>query len=143
MTRVSKIVLAYALVTVALTGALSVHFVLAHSARRDAARPSEDRVVYLDQGWSKEVRESYYHMSQGSTVMPYDIFLNLEVAGSQDLFRSEANSERYGLTPDPANPQWNPDGLPIGLSKTVTPEGPWKGEDVGLTCAVCHNTELF
>ena len=47
--------------------------------------------------------------------MPYDIFLNLEAAGSQELFRSDANSERYGLTPDPADPQWNPDGLPIGL----------------------------
>ena len=75
--------------------------------------------------------------------MPYDIFLNLEVAGGQDLFRSDANSERYGLTPEPANPQTNPDGLPVGLSKTVTTEGPWKGEEVGLTCAACHNTELF
>ena len=25
----------------------------------------------------------------------------------------------------------------------MTTEGPWKGEDVGLTCAACHNTELF
>ena len=74
---------------------------------------------------------------------PYDIFLNLEAAGSQELFRSDANSERYGLTPDPADPRWNPDGLPIGLGKTVTTEGPWKGEDIGMTCASCHNTELF
>src|SRR5271170_2805275 len=102
----------------------------------------DDKVIFLDQGWSKEVRESYYHISQGSTVMPYDIFLNLEVAGGQELFRSNTNSDRYGLTPDPADPQTNPDGLPIGLSKTVTTEGPWKGEDVGLTCAACHNTEL-
>jgi hypothetical protein len=104
--------------------------------------PKED-VVYLDQGWSKEVREGYYHISQGSTVFPYDIFLNLEVAGGQELFRSNANSERYGFTPDPADPQTNPDGLPVGLSKTVTAEGPWKGEDVGLTCAACHNTQLY
>ena len=75
--------------------------------------------------------------------MPYDVFLNLEAAGSQDLFRSDANSERYGLTPDPVNPRTNPDGLQIGLSKTTTQEGPWKGDDVGLTCAACHNTELF
>ncbi len=110
---------------------------------RAAAQASKDQVIYLDQGWSKEVREGYYHISQGSSVMPYDIFLNLEAAGSQELFRSDANSERYGLTPDPANPQWNPDGLPIGLGKTVTTEGPWKGEDVGINCATCHNTELF
>jgi hypothetical protein len=108
-----------------------------------AAQPSNEDVVYLDQGWSKEVREGYYHISQGSTVMPYDIFLSLEVAGGQELFRSNTNSERYGFTPDPADPQTNPDGLPIGLSKTVTAEGPWKGEEVGLTCAACHNTQLY
>ena len=113
--------------------------------RHDSGTPqsSNDKVIYLDQGWSKEVREGYYHISQGTTVMPYDIFLSLEAAGSQELFRSDANSERYGLTPDPADPQWNPDGLPIGLGKTVTTEGPWKGEDVGINCATCHNTELF
>ena len=93
----------------------------------DVTPLSKEEVVYLDQGWSKEVREGYYHISQGTTVMPYDIFLNLEAAGSQELFRSDANSERYGLTPDPADPKWNPDGLPIGLAKTVTTEGPWKG----------------
>ena len=108
-----------------------------------AGQASTDQIIYLDQGWSKEVREGYYHISQGSTVLPYDIFLNLEVADGQELFRSNTNSERYGLTPDSADPKANPDGLPIGLSKTVTPEGPWKGEDVGLTCAACHNTELY
>jgi hypothetical protein len=108
-----------------------------------AAQSSSNSVIFLDQGWSQWVRESYYHISQGSTVVPYDIFLNLEVADSEAPFRSDANSERYGLTPDPVNPQTNPDGLPIGLSKTTTTEGPWKGDDVGLTCAACHNTELF
>ncbi len=106
-------------------------------------QPSNEDVVYLDQGWSKETREGYYHISQGSTVMPYDIFLNLEIAGGQELFRSNANSERYGFTLDPVDPQTNPDGLPVGLSKTVTTEGPWKGEEVGLTCAACHNTQLY
>jgi len=113
--------------------------------RHDSGAPqsSGGKVIFLDQGWSQSVREGYYHISQGTTVMPYDIFLSLEAAGSQELFRSDANSERYGLTPDPADPQWNPDGLPIGLGKTVTAEGPWKGEDVGINCATCHNTELF
>jgi hypothetical protein len=110
---------------------------------RAAAQASTDKVIFLDQGWTPEIRERFYHISQGTTVLPYDIFLSLEAAGSQELFRSDANSERYGLTPDPPNPQWNPDGLPIGLGKTVTPDGPWKGEDVGINCATCHNTELF
>jgi hypothetical protein len=107
-----------------------------------AAQSAGNSVVYLNQGWTPEVRESYYHISQGSAVMPYDIFLNLEVAGSQDLFRSDANSDRYGLIPEAANPQTNPDGLPVGLSKTVTAEGRWKGVAVGLTCAACHEAEL-
>jgi RoxA-like, cytochrome c-like len=109
---------------------------------RAAAQASTDKVIYLNQGWSKEVRDGYYHISQGATVMPYDIFLNLEVADSEELFRSDTNSERYGLIPDPANPQTNPDGLPVGLEKTVTTEGPWKGEDLGVNCAACHEAEL-
>lgn len=139
MIRVSRIVSACGLLAMAFAGGLA----FVHAGRKAATRSSEDRVVYLDQGWSKDVREEYYHISQGATVLPYDIFMNLEAAGSQELFRSDANSERYGFTPDPANPRWNPDGLPIGLSKTVTTEGPWKGEAMGLTCAACHNTELF
>jgi hypothetical protein len=111
--------------------------------KQAATYSSTGPVTYLDQGWSKDVREGYYHISQGTTVMPYDMFLNLETAGSQELFRSDANSEQFGLTPDAADPKWNPDGLPIGLGKTVTTEGPWKGEDIGINCATCHNTELF
>ena len=82
--------------------------------------------------------------SQGSAVLSYDIFLNLEVADSQDLFRSDANSVRYGLLPESAS-AYNPDGLPIGISKTTvaTPIGEWPaGEYAGLTCAACHETQL-
>ncbi len=142
MTRTLKILAVAVVVGMAAAGAVAFHRA-AHRNAKGTSRGSGDHVVFLDQGWSKDVREGYYHISQGSTVMPYDIFLSLEAAGSQELFRSDANSERYGLTPDPADPQWNPDGLPIGLGKTVTPDGPWKGEDVGINCATCHNTELF
>ena len=75
---------------------------------------SSEPVIYLNQGWSQEDREWYYHFSQGSAFLSYDIYLNLEVAGSQDLLRSGA---RYGLLPGPAS-SYNPDGLPIGISKT-------------------------
>jgi hypothetical protein len=86
-------------------------------------------------------REWYYHFSQGSAVLSYDIYLNLEVAGSQDLLRSGAN---YGLLPEPAN-LFNPDGLPIGISKTTvaTPIKGWPaGDYAGVTCAACHEGEL-
>jgi hypothetical protein len=61
------------------------------------AQASADSVVYLDQAWSQADREMFYQISQGSRAIAYDIFLNLEVAGSQQLFRSNENSERYGL----------------------------------------------
>src|SRR5437016_5268276 len=104
--------------------------------------PTADSVVLLDQAWSQADRETYYQITQGSSVLDYDIFLNLELANSQELFRSDANSERYGFTPQAANPRTNPDALPVGLAKTVNTEGRWKGEYVGPTCAACHNTQL-
>jgi hypothetical protein len=59
---------------------------------------------------------------------------------------SPADSERYGLITQPANPETNPDGLPIGISKTVVTEARWKGQQAGefagLTCAACHEGQL-
>ena len=46
------------------------------------------------------------------------------------------------MIPQTANPQTNPDGLPVGLAKNVNTEGRWKGEYVGPTCAACHNNQL-
>ena len=106
-----------------------------------APQASSDPVIYLDQGWSQDDRDWYYHFSQGSAVLSYDIYLNLEVAGSQDLLRSGA---RYGLLPGPVNP-YNPDGLPIGISKTTvaTPIKGWPaGDYAGVTCAACHEGQL-
>jgi hypothetical protein len=110
-----------------------------------AAQSQSDNIIYLNQAWSKEDREWYWHFSQGSAVLAYDIFLNLEVAGGEDLFRSDANSVRYGLIPDPPNNWNNPDGLPIGISKATvaTPIKGWPaGDYVGMTCAACHSGQL-
>lgn len=110
------------------------------------AQPANEPVVYLNQAWSQDDRDWYYHFSQGSAVVAYDIFLNLEVAGGQELFRSDANSERYGLITQPKGSPYNPDGLPIGISKTVISAPQWPGEETGefagLTCAACHETQL-
>ena len=97
---------------------------------------------FLDQGWTEEDRLLYYNVSQGSAAMSYDIFLNLEVPDSQTLFRADENMARYGLLPQPSDPKYNPDGLPLGVSKTVVNDGRWKGEWVGLGCAACHNGQL-
>ena len=108
------------------------------------AQSTSDNVIYLNQAWSQDDREWYYHFSQGSAVLSYDIFLNLEAADSQELFRSGLSSPRYGMVPEAANPD-NPDGLPIGISKTVvaTPIKGWPaGDYAGLTCAGCHEGQL-
>ena len=109
-----------------------------------AQMPSDQSVIYLNQAWSRDDREWFYNFSQGSAVLSYDIFLNLEIAGGQDLFRSDGNLARYGLIPTAAN-QYNPDALPIGISKTViaTAVKGWPvGDYVGLTCAACHEGQL-
>ena len=77
-------------------------------AQQSPAEP----VIFLNQAWSQEDREWYYNFSQGSAIIWYDVFLNLEVAGSQELFRSDANSRAHGLMPQAAN--WNnKDAVPI------------------------------
>ena len=128
-----------------LSGAVSL---LAFSAGMPASQQqagvpqaSSEPVIYLNQGWSQEDREWYYHFSQGSAFLSYDIYLNLEVAGSQDLLRS---GSRYGLLPGSVS-SYNPDGLPIGISKTrvATPIKGWPaGDYAGVTCAACHEGEL-
>ena len=146
MTRANKIVL---------TGALSVLVLsvgcksspppsstVATEASPGVSQSPKVPVIYLNQGWSQADREMYYWTSQGSTGFSYDIYLNMEVAGSQELFRSDANSERYGLITEAANPRTNPDALPIGLTKTVIADGRWKGEYIGITCAACHDSQL-
>src|SRR5262245_56522821 len=124
---------------------LALTLTLATTARLSpATAQTSSNVIYLNQGWSQNDREWYYNFSQGSAILSYDIFLNLEIANGQELFRSDANTDRYGLIPGATN--WiNPDGLPIGMSKTTlaTTSGDWlAGEYAGPTCAACHETQL-
>lgn len=109
-------------------------------AAQTSDSPSD--TTFLDQGWSEEERLQYYFTSQGSAALPYELYLHLEEAESQQLFRSDAVSEKFGLIPHPPHPQYNPDGLPIGIAKRSVPDGRWQGDWVGVTCAACHNSEL-
>lgn len=103
----------------------------------------------MAQGWNSELRRAFWFTPQGSVLLPYDWFLNLEKAertcadkpvedsdtGNQTLFRDNAHLRRLGYIPVTADPYWNPDGLPIGFAKTPTPEGDY----FGLTCSACHS----
>lgn len=126
-------------------GSMLVLSVAMPTSAQQSAAPVES-VIYLNQAWSQEDREWYYNFSQGSSVLPYEIFMNLEVAGGQELFRSDANSERYGFITQKANPKFNPEGFPVGISKTSLGAGGWaggeSGDHIGLTCAACHEGQL-
>ncbi|MFM7261727.1 MAG: di-heme-cytochrome C peroxidase [bacterium] len=98
--------------------------------------------IFIDQGWSEADRVAYHRTSQGSAVMPYDLFVALEQAGNTNLFRADEVSDKFGLVTVPADAKSNPDGLPIGLVKTTVPAGRWKGDWMGLTCSACHSSEL-
>jgi hypothetical protein len=129
------------------TASLSISFLCAAGFFLPAsatAQSTSDNVIYLNQAWSQDDREWYYHFSQGSAVLSYDLFLNMEAAESQDLYRNSLNSPENGLVPEPVSP-FNPDGLPIGISKTnvATSIKGWPaGDYAGVTCAACHEGQL-
>jgi hypothetical protein len=121
---------------------VSVVFLLWPHSLAAQTRDAPSETTFLDQGWSDEERLQYYFTSQGSAAIPYALYLHLEEAESQQLFRSDTISEKFGLIPHAPDPQYNPDGLPIGIAKHSVPDGRWQGDWVGVTCAVCHNSEL-
>lgn len=128
--------------TLVLASCFVLGFSVALPVATAQGRATYSNVILLDQGWSEQDRLQYYFASQGSAAMSYDIFLHLEVAEGQALLRNDESMTGYGFVPHPADPKYNPDGLPIGFAKTAIADGPWKGEWVGLGCAACHNGQL-
>lgn len=91
------------------------------------------------QGWTEEMRQTYYHASQGTKLLPYAWFLALEQATNSQLFLSDDHIRQFGIIPD-HNPLKNPDQLPVGFAKTSDPitRQTW----MGLACAACHTGEI-
>ena len=88
-------------------------------------------------GLTPQQRETYYHLSQGSEILPWILLTAVDDADSRSNKPFIENLERFGLLPDPGRS----DGLPVGLSVS---ENPFTfGMDfVGITCAACHVSEL-
>ena len=93
---------------------------------------------YLDQGWTANDSLWFYNTSQGSALMPYDMFLVLKEAGNSDKpFKSNETFDKYRYLPQKET-FFNPDALPVGFTKTT-----YKGKDyVGYTCAACHTGQI-
>ncbi len=92
-----------------------------------------DELVYLEQNWDEADREWFYFIDQGSRLMPYRIFINLEQAGNKNLLSDSFNLLNLGFLPTKKSKS-NPDGLPIGFSRN--------DDYVGLTCAACHTQQI-
>jgi hypothetical protein len=99
-------------------------------------------VIYLDQAWSNKDRAFFYWAPQGSALLSYDIYLALEDVDSKELFNSIKSADKFGLLHDGIDPINNPDGLPIGIAKSVVVSGKFKGDYAGLTCAACHTGQI-
>jgi processive rubber oxygenase RoxA-like protein len=95
--------------------------------------------IYLDQGWTEEERQEFYHLSPGTQLVPYDWFLWLRTKTKTNEQRFKDMVEVFWLLPDP-HAASNADRLPVGFGQTpgVSPQGP----QVGVTCAFCHTGQI-
>lgn len=94
-------------------------------------------IVYPEQNWDASDSLWFYNTSQGSNLMDYEIFLNLELANSDMLFRSNENLGRYRYLLQKATRD-NEKALPVGWVKDS-----YNGKDfIGFTCAACHTTQV-
>jgi hypothetical protein len=75
-------------------------------------RPDPSIVADYRNGLSQQQRQSYYHLSQGSEILPWILLTAVDVAdpGSHKPFVE--NLSRFGLLPDPGRN----DGLPVSDS---------------------------
>jgi hypothetical protein len=111
-------------------------------SRKAAEQPAgaEAKVIYSANGWSQGEREEYYHLAEGSELMPYALLANLKSATTGKPFLE--GMERFGFLPDRTGPM-NPHGLPVGVTVSRSRNAGTAGlEIVGFNCAACHVGEL-
>lgn len=121
---------------------------------------------WLAQNWSADERFWFHHVSQGTSTLPipYNWFLALEqpelvLFKDPGLLSDPEYMKRFGFIPSPkrtgpsVKPQenrltfyGNPDGLPVGFSKTPGYPDPVTGamlpDQIGFTCAACHTGQM-
>lgn len=105
---------------------------------------SATRIVGLSQNWDNTLTEQYYFTSQGSDLMDYDVFINLEQLTPDRknlvvnaLMRDAHYMSQYRYLPQ-SSTSMNPDGLSVGLVKM---DGMLNSK-IGFTCAACHTTQI-
>jgi processive rubber oxygenase RoxA-like protein len=100
-------------------------------------RPDPSIIADYRNGLSQQQRESFYHVSQGSEIVPWILLTAVDVADAGSNKPFVENLSRFGLLPDPGRD----DGLPVGLTVATNPFT-FGMDFVGINCAACHVGEL-
>jgi hypothetical protein len=100
----------------------------------------ETGITYSANGWTDAERAEFYHLAEGSELMPYLLVANLKSIKTGKPFLE--NMERFGFLPD-AKSTTNPYGLPAGMTVGRSRSASAKGiEMVGFSCATCHTGQI-
>ncbi|GLS24860.1 di-heme-cytochrome C peroxidase [Marinibactrum halimedae] len=103
---------------------------------------SFDTPVYLDQNWDESDSLWFYNTTQGSALLPYDFFIQLEQKDNTTLFRDNVNIDKYRYLPQKKT-FFNPDALPVGFVKETYKGNSDTSKDyLGYTCAACHTGQV-
>jgi hypothetical protein len=115
--------------------------------------PVQRQTIWLDQGWTPDLRDRYHRIDQGTLTfaVPYEWFVALEQPtlspGEAPLLSDKAYLDRFGFIPGGAP-------LPVGFAAGAEYRDPTTGETwanpatgkpfagVGLTCAACHTGRM-
>jgi hypothetical protein len=100
-------------------------------------RPDPSIVTGYGNGLNATQKQGFYHLSQGSEIMPWILLTAVDVADPRSAKPFVENLGRYGLLPDPGRD----DGLPVGLTVASNPFT-FGMDFVGVNCAACHVGEL-
>ncbi len=130
-------------VTPRLTPALIALLVAGTAESAFADSHVTDELIYLDQGWTEEQRQFYYHGTQGTAMLPLAFWKALEQADNDQLFSDPDHVHALGLARGQKSEKHNPEGLPVGLALNRVEKGVFKGDWVGFTCSSCHQGELY
>ena len=123
-----------------MTGSLFLIGCSSKSPTPQTSSGSAATAAWSQNGWSAAERAEYYHLSEGSELMPYELLANIISVKTGRSFLE--NMERFGFISDPASSS-NPHGLPIGLTSGHSRNESHIGlEEVGFNCAGCHVSEL-
>lgn len=107
------------------------------ASAKDLQLQQINNITYLGQGWSADQRQKLSYTSFGSQLLDYEWFMALEQADNSKLFTENDFLSRLGFISGEKN-TYNPDGLPLGLTKDVVGSKEW----IGLTCAACHTGQV-